>query len=342
MSDIENKIPVAIIGASGYTGLELIKLIITHPKFEIAYVGTSEGGVKVEDLHPSLRSVLSKEVVKSDAKDIAKVAKVAFLALPHKTSMGFAKELLKLGVKVVDLSADYRLELDTYEKHYCPHTDKNNIANAVYGLPEFYREKIKTTSLVANPGCYPTAALLSVLPFCEYIDPNYPIFMDAKSGVSGAGKKCTEKTHFVSVDENIFAYNPMTHRHEPEIKEKMKLHSGIDFDINFVPHLLPIIRGEMVDSYMLLKEEGLDALKLLREFYKDEPFIRIYEQPVDMKSPSGTHFCDIFAKVVGKKLYLNATIDNILRGSSSQAVANANLMFGFEESLGMPVISYVP
>lgn len=342
MNNLEDAIPIAIIGASGYTGLELLKLIIAHPKFKIAYVGTSEGGIRVEDLHPALKSVLSCEVMKSDAVEISKVAKLAFLALPHKTSMGFAKELLELGVKVVDLSADYRLKLETYEQYYCPHIDKNNIPNAVYGLPEFYRDKIKNTSLVANPGCYPTAALLSILPFCDYIDASYPVFIDAKSGVSGAGKKCSEKTHFVAIDENIFAYNPMTHRHEPEIKEKMKLYSGIDFDVNFVPHLLPIIRGEMVDSYMLLKDEGIDPLSILKEFYKDEKFVRIYDHPVNMKSPSGTNFCDIFAKVVGKKLYLNATIDNILRGSSSQAVANANLMFGLDESLGMPIIAYVP
>ncbi len=342
MKNSENKIPVAIVGASGYTGLELLKLLITHPKFEIVYVGNSEGGVKVEDLHPSLKNVFSGNILKSDAKEIAKVSKLAFLALPHKTSMEFASQLLELGVKVVDFSADYRLELDTYEKYYCPHADKKNIPNAIYGLPEFYREKIKNTNLVANPGCYPTAALLSLLPFCKYIDEKYPIFIDAKSGVSGAGKKCTQKTHFVSIDENIFAYSPMMHRHEPEIKEKMKIFSGVSFDVNFVPHLLPIIRGEMVDSYMLLKEEGINPLNILRDFYKNEQFVRIFDHPVDMKSSSGTNFCDIFAKMVGKKLYLNAAIDNILRGSSSQAVANANIMFGFDENLGIPMIAYVP
>ncbi len=336
------KIPVAIIGASGYTGLELLKLLITHPIFEIKYIGNSEGGIRVEELHPSLKGVLSQEVLKSDASKIAKVVDLAFLALPHKTAMGFASQLLENGVKVVDLSADYRLELDTYEKHYCKHIDKKNLPNAVYGLPEFYRDEIKNSSLVANPGCYPTAALLSLLPFCDLIDENYPIFIDAKSGVSGAGKKCTQKTHFVSIDENIFAYNPLMHRHEPEIKEKMKKQNNKNFDINFVPHLLPIVRGEMVDSYMLLKDENIEPLKLLREFYKDEKFIRIYDKPVDMKTPSGTNFCDIFAKVVGKKLYLNSTIDNILRGSSSQAVVNANIMFGFCEDLGIPTIAYVP
>jgi len=336
------KIPVAIIGASGYTGLELLKLLISHPIFEISYIGNSEGGVRVEELHPSLKGVLSQDVQKSDPKEIAKVSKLAFLALPHKTAMGFASELLDLGVKVVDLSADYRLELETYEKHYCTHIDKKNLSNAVYGLPEFYRQKIKNSSLVANPGCYPTAALLALLPFCDLLDENYPIFIDAKSGVSGAGKKCTSKTHFVSIDENIFAYNPWIHRHEPEIKEKMKHFSGRSFDVKFVPHLLPIIRGEMVDSYMLLKDTGVEPLEFLREFYKDEKFIRIFDAPVDMKSPSGTNFCDIFAKVDGKKLYLNSAIDNILRGSSSQAVTNANIMFGFSESLGIPTIAYVP
>ncbi len=336
------KIPVAIIGASGYTGLELLKLLITHPIFEIKYIGNSEGGIRVEELHPSLKGVLSQEVLKSDASKIAKVADLAFLALPHKTAMGFASQLLENGVKVVDLSADYRLELDTYEKHYCKHIDKKNLPNAVYGLPEFYRDEIKNSSLVANPGCYPTAALLSLLPFCDLIDENYPIFIDAKSGVSGAGKKCTQKTHFVSIDENIFAYNPLMHRHEPEIKEKMKKQSNRDFDINFVPHLLPVVRGEMVDSYMLLKDEDIEPLRVLEEFYKNEKFIRIYDKPVDMKTPSGTNFCDIFAKVVGKKLYLNSAIDNILRGSSSQAVVNANIMFGFCEDLGIPIIAYVP
>ncbi len=342
MKNDVTKTPVAVIGASGYTGLELLKLLITHPRFDIAYIGNTKGGIRTEELHPSLKSVFSGDVLKSDANEIAKVAKVAFLALPHKTSMSFAKKLLKLGVKVVDLSADYRLELDTYEKYYCEHEDRENIPNSVYGLPEFYRQKIKNTSLVANPGCYPTATLLGILPFCDFIDERYPIFIDAKSGVSGAGKKCSEKTHFVSIDENIFAYNPLMHRHEPEIKEKMKQFSGKDFDVNFVPHLLPIIRGEMIDSYMLVKEEGLNPLEILREFYKNEPNIRIYEYPIDMKSSSGTNFCDIFAKVVGKKLYINSAIDNILRGSSSQAVANANIMCGFEENLGIPIIAYVP
>ncbi len=335
------KIKVAVIGASGYTGLELVKILIKHPGFELSYVANSEGGMKLSKLHPSLKGVFEIDIKRADAKEVAKDAKLAFLALPHKTAMGFAKELLDLGVKVVDLSADYRLDLETYEKHYCPHIDKEHLKEAVYGLPEFFREEIKRAKLVANPGCYPTASLLGLLPFVKFIDEKFPIFIDAKSGVSGAGKKCNDKTHFVSIDENLFAYNPLKHRHEPEIKEKMQIVSKKEFDINFVPHLLPLIRGEMCDMYMLLKDE-VEPLEYLREFYKDEKFVRIYDRPVDLKSASGTNFCDIHAKRVGKKLYICSAIDNILKGSSSGAVVNANLMCGFDEDMGIPSIAYVP
>ena len=234
---------VAIIGASGYTGLELIKLLINHPKFNITYIANSTGEENVQDLHPCLKDVLNVEVQKADAIQVAKVADLAFLALPHKTAMFFAKELLDLGVKVVDLSADYRLELETYEKHYCPHEDKEHIKNSVYGLPEYYKEDIKKTKLIANPGCYPTASLLALLPFIDYIEEGSQIFIDAKSGVSGAGKKLSEVAHFVNLNENHHAYNPFKHRHMPEIEEKVKKIKNKEFQINFVPHLLPVTRG---------------------------------------------------------------------------------------------------
>ena len=167
---------VAIIGASGYTGLELIKILLTHPKFNITYIANSTGEMNVQELHPCLQDVVNIEVSKAAAKDVAKAADLAFLALPHKTSMSFAKELLELDVKVVDLSADYRLELDTYEEHYCDHEDKEHIKDSVYGLPEYYSEDIKDSKLVANPGCYPTASLLALLPFVDFIQEGTPIF----------------------------------------------------------------------------------------------------------------------------------------------------------------------
>ncbi len=336
-----DKIPVAIIGASGYTGLELIKILLNHPHFFVTVIAASEEGGTVDEIHPSLNALCDIKVTKADAKEIAKNAKLAFLALPHKTAMGFAKELLDLGVKVVDLSADYRLELETYEKFYCLHEDKDHLKEAVYGLPEFYKKDIKKSSLVANPGCYPTASLLGLLPFGDFIDENYPVFIDAKSGVSGAGKKCSQNTHFVTINENIFSYNPLLHRHSPEIAEKLLKIIKKDFEINFVPHLLPVSRGMLVSVYCVLKEE-IEPLKYLEDFYKDEKFIRIRKNPVDIKSTAGTNFCDIFAKRNKKSLFISSSIDNLLRGASSQAVVNANLMCGFEEEVGIPVLAYVP
>ncbi len=336
-----HKINVAVIGASGFTGIELLKILINHPIFEITYVATSEGGIELDKLHTSLKDVFTCKVEKAEASEIISRCELAFLALPHQASMGFAKGLLEHGVKVVDLSADYRLELETYEKHYCLHEDKEHLKESVYGLPELNREDIKKSSLIANPGCYPTASILALLPFVNYIDENFPIFIDAKSGVSGAGKKCSASTHYVGINENIFAYKVLNHRHEPEIAEKLRLKSNKEFDVNFVPHLIPATRGELIDAYMLVKEK-IDPIEVLKEYYKDEPFVRIFDNPVDIKTCSGTNFCDIYAQIKGNKLYVNSAVDNILRGSSSQAVANANLMCGLDESLALPIIAYVP
>jgi N-acetyl-gamma-glutamyl-phosphate reductase len=332
---------VAIIGASGYTGLELIKLLITHPKFNISYIANSTGDINVQELHPCLKDVLNIEVSKANAKDISKVADIAFLALPHKTSMSFAKELLELDVKVVDLSADYRLELDTYEKHYCEHEDKDHIKDSVYGLPEYYKNDIKDAKLIANPGCYPTASLLALLPFIEYIDTNSPIFIDAKSGVSGAGKNPSEATHFGQINENCHSYNPFKHRHMPEIQEKVRLLKNEEVSINFVPHLIPVTRGMLVSVYATLKDD-INVSEILESTYKDSEFVRIREKPVDIKSTAGTNFCDIFAARNENALFITSSIDNLLRGASSQAVVNANLLCGFDEGEGIPKIAYVP
>jgi len=332
---------VGIVGASGYTGLELIKMLLNHPFFKLVYLGSSAGGEKIEDIYPSLRGVFSYTLEKSSTDEVAKACDLVFLALPHKTSMGFAKALIDKGIKVVDLSADYRLELETYEEHYCPHEDKEHLKSSVYGLVEYYREEIKKSSLVAGPGCYPTATLLAILPFIPYMDSTIPLFVDAKSGVSGAGKKLSDTTHFVNINDNIFAYNPLKHRHAPEIKEKIKKVHGVDMEVNFVPHLIPATRGELISVYGVLKED-IDPLEILKAFYKDEPFIRISNEPVNIKNVAGTHFCDIYAQKNGRSLFVNSSIDNLLRGASSQALACANLMCGFDEGLGIPKISYVP
>ena len=332
---------VAIIGASGYTGLELIKILINHPKFNISYIANSSGEMNVQDLHPSLKNVINMDVHSADASEVAKVAQIAFLALPHKTAMVFAKELLALGVKVIDLSADYRLSLENYEKHYCEHGDKENIKDAVYGLPEYFKEDIKKARLIANPGCYPTATLLALLPFIDYINTDNPIFIDAKSGVSGAGKNPSETTHYCQINDNVHAYNPFKHRHMPEIEEKIKILKGKELSINFVPHLLPLTRGMLVSVYATLKED-IDVNKVLEDAYKDSEFVRLRNKPVDVKSVAGTNFCDLFVTKNGNALFVSSAIDNLLRGASSQAVVNANIICGYEEYEGIPKIAYVP
>ncbi len=329
---------VAIIGASGYTGLELLKILISHPNFNITYVANSEGSMRLKDLHPCLDGVYECDVQKADIDEIAKNSELVFLALPHKTAMAYVKPLLQKGLKVVDLSADYRLKLDVYEEHYCEHTDKENLTHAVYGLPELFRQKIKSAKLIANPGCYPTTAILGALPFMKYKKEDSAFIVDAKSGVSGAGKKLSDVTHFVNVNDNFFAYNPLGHRHAPEIAEKL----GIDFEnVSFVPHLVPATRG-MVSSIYMQVNGDFDPLAVLKEYYKDEKFVRIRENPVDMKNVAGTHFCDIFAKRKGDTLFISCAIDNLLKGASSAAVANANLMMGYDEHTALPIIAYVP
>jgi len=329
---------VGIIGATGYTGLELVKILIKHPKFTLNYIANSEGNTTINQLHPSLNGVCELKVEKADAQECAKACELVFLALPHQTAMVFVKPLLANGVKVVDLSADYRLKQDAYEKFYTPHLDAENLKHVVYGLPELFRQEIKTATLVANPGCFPTSAILGILPFMKFRIASSPIIIDSKTGVSGAGKKLSEVTHFVNVNDNLFAYNPLMHRHAPEIAEKL----GVSFDeVNFVPHLIPLTRG-MISSIYLQVEGSFDAEAVVREFYKDERHVRISSKPVDMKNVAGTNFCDIFVKQKGNIVFISSAIDNLMRGASSQAVVNANIMMGLAETMGIPNIAYVP
>ena len=332
------RINVGIVGATGYTGLELVKILIKHPIFNLTYIANSDGNTTINKLHPSLNGVCEDEVKKADVDDIAKSCELVFLALPHKTAMAFVKPLIKKGLKVVDLSADYRLPQDIYEEFYVPHTDIENLTHAVYGLPELNREKLKGAKLVANPGCFPTSAILALLPFMSKRVADTPIIIDSKTGVSGAGKKLSESTHFVNVNDNLFAYNPLLHRHSPEIADKL----GVSLDeVFFVPHLVPVTRGMLSSIYIQVDSE-FDEVALLKEFYKDEKFIRVVDKPVDMKNVAGTNFCDIYVKRKANTLFISSAIDNLMRGASSQAVVNANIMMGLDEDLGISNIAYVP
>jgi N-acetyl-gamma-glutamyl-phosphate reductase len=335
---MDKKIDVGIIGASGYTGLELVKILINHPYFNLNYVANSEGDSTIDELHPSLLNVCNLQVLKADAKEASQKCELIFLALPHKTAMAFVKPLIEYGVKVVDLSADYRLPLNVYEEFYTTHTDADNLEHCVYGLPELVGDRLKSAKFVANPGCFPTSAILGLLPFMEKRVDNTPIIIDSKTGVSGAGKKLSDVTHFVNVNDNLFAYNPLMHRHAPEIADKL----GVSFDeVNFVPHLIPLTRG-MISSIYIQVDGEFDAFSILKEFYKNSIHVRISENPVDMKNVAGTNFCDIYVKQKGNMLFISSAIDNLMRGASSQAVVNANLMMGLDESCGIPNIAYVP
>lgn len=328
-----DKIKVGIIGASGYTGLELIKIVHNHPIFELCYVATSQGGTSVAKLHPSLDGVVDLEVFEASVQEANKLDLI-FLALPHKTAFAFAKDLT---TRVVDLSADYRLKLETYEKYYCKHGDSQNLKNYAYGLIEYNKESLQKSFNAAIPGCYPTAVLLGLLPFKEYIKEDTPVIIDAKSGVSGAGKKCSEKTMYVKGNDNSFAYAPLTHRHSPEIAEKMSM----DLDrIYFVPQIIPATRGMMANIY--IQTTQIDAYDHLKAFYKDDMFVRIKDEPVELKNVTGTHFCDIYVQQQGDVVFINSAIDNLLRGASSQALAAANILCGLDENLGLPHLAYVP
>ena len=326
------KIKTAIVGASGFTGIELIKILLNHPYFEINELYSTEGGGDISEIYPSLKGVFEKDIKKAEIEEIAK-NDLVFLAVPHKTAMNYVSKLMKYNVKIVDFSADYRLNQKNYEDYYCSHTDPANLENSAYGLPEIFRDYIKNKKLIANPGCYPTATILALFPFLEYIEND--VFVDAKSGVSGAGKKLSETTQFVTDNENFFAYNPIKHRHSIEIAEKTGL------NVTFVPQLLPITRGMQISIYAKLKKD-INTVEILQKTYEKEKFIRIKNTPVKIKDVAGTHFCDIFAMKNSNMLFINSAIDNLLRGASSQAVANANILFDLPEGLALPKIAYVP
>lgn len=339
-----------IVGVSGYTGADLLKILHKHPYFEISYVANTQGGVNLDEIHKEFYNVLNLPVQKACAKDVCAQCDVVFLALPHKSAMEFVKALREAqkntesssldSLKIIDLSADYRLSAEHYEAVYCPHIDDEGLSRAVYGLPEYAHNAIASASLVANPGCYPTATLLALLPFLPYVEGE--IFVDAKSGVSGAGKKLTDDTHYPTINENIFSYAPLTHRHQIEIEEKCAQFGAVSARVHFVPHLCPFTRGMLVSVFATLREEyaDIEPLEILERAYEGAPFVRICEQSVRVSHVRGSNMCDIFALKRGRALYINSAIDNLMRGASSQAVVNANIMCGLLQDCGIPQVGW--
>jgi N-acetyl-gamma-glutamyl-phosphate reductase len=334
-------INVGIIGVSGYTGLELVKMLVSHPTFNLLYCANTEGATTVAELHPSLMGICDLNVEKVDIDRAASTCELIFLALPHKTAMQTAKGLLERGVKVVDLSADYRLNAENYEAFYCEHEDLDNLSHAIYSIPELHGNIAQGARLIANPGCHVTASLLALAPFLEYIDLSQPIFIDSKTGVSGAGKSPSSSVHYVSVNDNINCYNIIKHRHATEIEQHASSLCNNTVKVTFVPSLVPMTRGMLACVYATLKAE-CDPLTLMETFYENKPFVRVRNAPPHTKMTSGTNFADVYATRHGNGLVAMCAIDNLMRGASSQALVNANIMMGLDESLGIPKISYVP
>jgi N-acetyl-gamma-glutamyl-phosphate reductase len=345
---------VGIVGVSGYTGMELARLLVGHQGFELTRATSrAEAGKQLGDLYPFLRHFPLAElrISQPDPEDLSAACELVFLAVPHGAAMDLAAPLREKGLKVVDLSADFRLRApDVYHEWYGQaHRQTGILLEAVYGLPELYRERIATAQLLANPGCYPTCSILGLYPALKHkLVATDGIVIDAKSGTSGAGRKASVGTLFCEVQDNFRAYNLGKHRHTPEIEQELSALVGRELRVSFNTHLLPINRGILSTIYCALPQP-LDLAAVVdayREIYKDEFWIRVLPagQLPELRHVRGTMFCDIGLVVDPRtqRLIIVAAIDNLCRGASGQALANANLMCGLDQRMGLDLPPLVP
>ncbi|MBU0581380.1 MAG: N-acetyl-gamma-glutamyl-phosphate reductase [Candidatus Margulisbacteria bacterium] len=339
-----NKKKIGIIGATGYTGVELIRLLWDHPGVSIMWLTSKTyAGQKISDVFPHLKK---KCELLTEEFSIAKAEKLkldlVFVALPHGLAQEIVPSLLEKNIKVIDLGADYRLQdVSTYEKHYVPHKSPELIKKAVYGLPEIYRDQVKKANLLANPGCYVTAATFALRPIIDKkLVKTDSIIIDAKSSISGAGRKLALTSHFNETYNNFYAYNITKHRHQPEIEQNL----GVK--VVFTPHVIPIDRGILVTAYADLIDKLSEAqlLNTYKEYYADEPFIKVVNHLPAVKEVAGTNDCIIALRVddAANKVIIISVIDNLVKGASGQAVQNMNLMLGFPETQNLKHISLYP
>jgi N-acetyl-gamma-glutamyl-phosphate reductase len=327
---------VSVFGAAGFTGALAARLLDRHPSFELrALTARSDVGRRLDDLYPYHRVPLMLEELDLDRHCAVDAAIVAY---PHGAAAELVRELRQRDVRVVDLSADFRLrDPNVYAEWYREHPAPELLGEAVYGLPERYREEIRQAGLVANPGCYPTAALLALAPLAErglIAD----LVVDAKSGVSGAGRAPSEKTHFVAVDENVSPYGVPRHRHTPEIEQELAA-LGADLSITFTPHLLPLDQGELVSCYVTPTdhETDVDLYTLYAERYEAEPFVELTDTPPGVRDVRETNICRVSVHRDDRtgRVIVFAVLDNLWKGAASQAIQNLNLMFGLPEGEGI-------
>jgi N-acetyl-gamma-glutamyl-phosphate reductase len=334
---------VAVLGATGYTALELLRVLLRHPHAQIGAVTSRQPGTPLTDVHPSLTGRCDLKLEELSPEQLAERADVAFCCLPHVASMEAVPGLLHAGLRVIDLSADYRLsDPGVYEQWYGHvHTDPTRLGSTVYGLPELHRDRIPPADLIANPGCYTSTSILALAPLLAkgLIEPQ-GIIIDAKSGVSGAGRTPKLNILYSEANESISAYSVGSHRHTPEIEQVLSSTCGKPVEVLFTPHLTPMDRGILATIYARPTDPGLTqqaALSALREFYEGEPFVRVVEHIPATKHVSGTNEFHVTARVVRGRVVLLAVLDNLLKGAAGVAVQNFNLMCGFDERDGLIV-----
>lgn len=334
---------VSVIGATGYTGAELVRILLKHPQVEIETITSqSFANKKISEIYPWLNTNLVCQKLNIDK--IALSSSFIFAALPHQASMEIVGELYSKGEKIIDLSADFRFtDPLIYEKWYgIPHQKRELLKEAIYGLPELYREKISRAHLVANPGCYPTSSILALAPLANNdLMKRNSIIIDAKSGVTGAGRTLSLATHFPEVNENVRAYQVKGHRHTPEIEEQLSKLAKRKIIITFVPHLVPVNRGILSTCYAALKQKAdtKDLLELYRDFYKEESFVEILPRGrfPQTREVADSNRCRIGITVNKRteKAIIISAIDNLSKGAATQAVQNMNIMCGFRETMGL-------
>ena len=341
----DTMLKVGVIGATGYTGEEILKILLKIPEVKITYIAAKvDKKSNIAEIFPYFKGILNLECDNLDVKKAVDLCDLFFLALPHTVSMEVAATFLQAGKKVIDLSADYRLEdIQVYKKWYkTEHKDSKNLKAAVYGLPELYRQDIQKAKLVANPGCYPTAAILSLAPAVATLSKEIEsIIIDAKSGVTGAGRKASLDFFFSEINENLKAYKVNVHQHMPEIEQQLSKLAAKKVSITFVPHLIPINRGILETTYVQFNKEvgAAKITDIYKKFYQKEKFVRVRTDGTfpQIKDVVATNFCDIGLKVEEnhKLLIMVVCIDNLMKGAAGQAVQNMNIMCGFKETAGL-------
>lgn len=342
-------IRVAIVGATGYAGAELVRILSAHPEVELTVLTSRQfAGVRFDQVYPAFNGVIDLVCEAYSQDRICDRADVVFMALPHQLPMSFVPEFIERGKKVIDLSADFRFNDATiYETAYQEHTAKELLASAVYGLSEIYAEQIGKATLIGNPGCYPTSVLLPLIPLLKkgLLDPS-TLIADSKSGVSGAGRSLALASHYCEANESIKPYKVAVHRHNPEMDAILSREAQRPVSITFVPHLVPMTRGMLTTIYATpaANLQARDVTDCYAAAYSQRPFIRLCSKDrlPDTLIVRGTNYCDIGFKLDERnnRLIIVSAIDNLVKGAAGQAVQNMNIMMGFDETAGLLSVPY--